>query len=154
MNHETKGTHVYSYGTHVATIRHEERKVIAHGKWSRTTSGHVGKVARELGYKVEQDPAGQAGSTRVSGQTFGAQRTGMVKEDANTPEPDGLGGLLKIAAAFGALAAMNKDEKQAQRERERIVFATPGVIKPEGWDSLPFEERKRRTDAALDAAKH
>lgn len=150
-NTYTEGGRVYSYGTHVATINHEARTIIAHGKWSSTTSAHVNKTAHELGYSVTQDPKGQAGSEKVSGDTFGAQRQGVVKEDrdkAADGSANPLAAILKAATMFGALASMNPDKEQAQRERERILFATPGIIRPEGWDSLPFAERKRRTDAA------
>lgn len=154
-NTYTEGGKVYSYGTHVATINHEARTIIAHGKWTRTTSGHVNAAARELGYTVTQDPKGQAGSEKVSADTFAAQRQGIVKEDGDKPaegNDDALAEILKAAGMFGILASMNPDKEQAQKERERILFATPGIHRPEGWDSLPFEERKRRTDAAYSEA--
>ena len=147
MNTHTEGTKVYSYGTHVATIDHEQRTVTAHGKWSKTTTRHIADAARELGYAVTKDQRGQAGSTKVSGQTFGAQRMGIVKEDRDTATADPL----PVLRMFAALASMGHDPEQAQRERERMVFATPGIIRPDGWDSLSYEERKRRTDAALNA---
>lgn len=54
---------------------------------------------------------------------------------------------------FAAIAGMNPDPEQAQRQRERLLFATPGIIRPDNWEALPYDERKRRTDAALAAAK-
>ena len=151
----TEGGKVYSYGTHVATIDHDSRTVIAHGKWSSTTTKHVNAAARELGYEVKQDPKGQAGAQQVSGDTFAAQRQGTVKEQDNgqpTEDADPLAAVLSIARMFGALANMNPDKEQAQRERERVLFATPGVIRPENWSELTYDERKRRTDAAFEAA--
>lgn len=151
MNTHTEGTKVFSYGTHVATIDHERRTVIAHGKWSHTTARHIGKAARALGYTVTQDPKGQAGSTKVSLDTFAAQRQGIAKEDRDT-ENDGTG-VLGVLRMFAALASMEPDEDKAQAQKERLLFATPGIIRPDDWDSLPAKERKRRTEAALSAAK-
>lgn len=150
-NTHTEGTKVYSYGTHVATIDHDERTVVAHGKWSATTSAHIAKAARELGYKVQQDPNGQAGSEQVSAQTFGLQRMGLVKEDRDTqaaPED-----ILPVLSFFATLAGMEPDADKAQKQRERLLFATPGIIRPDNWEALPIAERKQRTDAALAAAK-
>lgn len=149
-NTYTEGTHVYSYGTHVATIDHEGCRVIAHGRWSRTTTGHVNKVAKELGYTVEMDAQGQAGSRKVSADTFAAQRQGAVKEERREQEPAPILGVLRM---FAALASMHPNEEEAQRQREQILFRTPGIIKPEGWDALPLEERTRRTKKALEASK-
>ena len=147
MNTHTEGTKVYSYGTHVATIDHEQRTVVAHGKWSKTTSRHIADAARAIGYTVTQDPNGQAGSAKVSSATFGAQRMGIVKEDREQRTADPL----PVLRMFAALASMDPDPEQAQRSRERMLFATPGIIRPGNWDSLSHEERKRRTDAALSA---
>ena len=139
-----------SYGTHVATIDHERGIVLAHGKWSVTTSGHVNKKARELGYKIEQDPKGQAGAGVVSGDTFAGQRQGIVKEDQN--EREELASVLPIMRMFAAIASMDPNEEQGQKQQERILFATPGVIKPEKWDELPLSVRQERTRKALQAS--
>lgn len=47
MNLHISGDKVYSYETHVATIRGTQ--LIVHGHWSMTTSKHVNYVANELG---------------------------------------------------------------------------------------------------------
>tara|TARA_R100001443_G_scaffold23563_2_gene35743 strand:+ start:30151 stop:30342 length:192 start_codon:yes stop_codon:yes gene_type:complete len=54
---------------------------------------------------------------------------------------------MKMFLKMGTLA--NQDDKQALAFQERIVFATEGVIKPDDWDELPFEERKKRMDKLL-----
>jgi hypothetical protein len=149
-NTHTEGNKIFSYGTHVATIDHEREVVVAHGKWSTTTTTHVNKKARELGYKVEQDPKGQAGAQVVSGNTFAGQRQGIVKEDRN--EQEETANILPIMRMFAAIASMDPDEEQAQKQQERILFATPGVIKPENWDKLTLKERQERTRKALQAS--
>jgi hypothetical protein len=151
-NTHTEGNKVYSYGTHVATIDHEQRQVMQHGKWSSTTSAHVNAAARSLGYVVTMDPKGQAGSEKVSRDTFAAQRQEIVKEQ-RSKEDSGGGAMLGALRMFAAIASMNPDEEQAQKDRERLMFATPGIIRPEGWEQLPMEERKRRTVAAIEASK-
>lgn len=150
MNTHTEGSRIISYGTHVATIDHDNRTVIAHGKWSNTTTNHVNKAARALGYTVTQDPNGQAGSTTISADTFGAQRQGIVREDADKGQSTDP---LPILRMFAALASMDPNPEQAQKQRERLMFATPGIIRPDNWDTLPLKERERRTHAALKASK-
>ena len=54
---------------------------------------------------------------------------------------------MKMFLKMGTLA--QQDDKQALAFQERIVFATEGVIKPDDWDELPFEERKKRMDKLL-----
>jgi len=57
-NLEVKGDKVYSYGTHVATIK--GMQLIRHGYWSQTTSKHINYVAQELGLTiVEEEEAGR-----------------------------------------------------------------------------------------------
>jgi hypothetical protein len=111
----------------------------------------VNATARALGYTVTKDPKGQAGSTKVSPDTFAAQRQGGVKEDRDASAEDAP--ILPALRMFAALAGMNPDPAQAQAQQERLLFATPGIIRPEGWDDLPMRERKRRTAQALQAAK-
>ena len=41
---------VYSYGTHVATIR--EKELIVFGYWSQTTNKHINYVANEYGLEI------------------------------------------------------------------------------------------------------
>tara|TARA_R100000655_G_C2986396_1_gene192467 strand:+ start:220 stop:411 length:192 start_codon:yes stop_codon:yes gene_type:complete len=54
---------------------------------------------------------------------------------------------MKMFLKIGTLA--NQDDKQALAFQERIVFATEGIIKPEDWDNLTFEERKKRMDLLI-----
>ena len=44
---------VYSYDTHVATIKPLDKIVRVLGWWSATTSNHINYVARELNYTLQ-----------------------------------------------------------------------------------------------------
>ena len=39
---------------------------------------------------------------------------------------------------------MIKDMEEKVKYKERIVFATPGIIKPNNWEELSMEEKLRR----------
>ena len=52
--------------------------------------------------------------------------------------------IMKMFLALGGLTAKTMEEKVAYKER--IVFATPGIIKPENWDELPLEEKESRLE--------
>ena len=52
--------------------------------------------------------------------------------------------LMKMFLAMGEITQQTKEEKLAYKER--IVFATPGIIKPSNWESLSLEEREKRID--------
>lgn len=54
---------------------------------------------------------------------------------------------MKMFLQMGSMT--NQSEKEALAYKERIVFATEGVIKPENWDELPFHERKERMNQLL-----
>lgn len=55
-------------------------------------------------------------------------------------------GMMKMFLAMGEMTQQTQEEKIAYKER--IIFATPGVIKPKDWDKLPLEERTRRLELA------
>jgi hypothetical protein len=57
QNLQVVGDKVYSYGTHVATIKGD--KLVRHGWWSVTTSKHVNYVAQQLGLTVVDDKEGE-----------------------------------------------------------------------------------------------
>ena len=153
MNTHTEGGKVYSYGTHVATIDHDGRRVIEHGKWSGTTSRHVHAAARALGYVVVQDPRGQAGSEGKSGVTFGAQRIGIVKEDREEGQGQAMDPL-PVLRMFAALATVtSRTPEEEARAHADLLRRTPGIVMPEGWDALPLEERQRRIGQAMKAAQ-
>jgi hypothetical protein len=51
---------------------------------------------------------------------------------------------------FLKMGSMNiQTEKESLIFQERIVFATEGVIKPNDWDELIFEERQKRMNKLL-----
>jgi len=51
---------------------------------------------------------------------------------------------MKMFLAMGEMTQQNQEEKVAYKER--IIFATEGIIKPEDWDNLSINERERRLD--------
>ena len=52
--------------------------------------------------------------------------------------------MMKMFLALGGLTAQAMEEKVAYKER--IVFATPGIIKPKNWEELPLDERLNRLE--------
>lgn len=58
---------------------------------------------------------------------------------------------MKMFMAMSDMASETREQKLANRER--IVFATHGIIKPEDWDTLPMEEREARIDNLLTTIK-
>mgnify|MGYP003679750567 CR=1 FL=1 len=51
---------------------------------------------------------------------------------------------MKMFLAIGDMTEKTKEEEVAYKER--IIFATEGIIKPEDWDNLSINERKTRID--------
>tara|TARA_R100000655_G_scaffold39753_1_gene75082 strand:- start:605 stop:796 length:192 start_codon:yes stop_codon:yes gene_type:complete len=49
---------------------------------------------------------------------------------------------MKMFLAMGEMTEQTQQEKVAYKER--IIFATEGIIKPENWDSLSITEREKR----------
>ena len=58
---------------------------------------------------------------------------------------------MKMFMAMSDMASETREQKLANRER--IVFATHGIIKPQDWDTLPMEEREKRMDNLLTTIK-
>ena len=58
---------------------------------------------------------------------------------------------MKMFMAMSDMASETREQKLANRER--IVFATHGIIKPQDWDTLPMEEREKRLDNLLTTIK-
>ena len=58
---------------------------------------------------------------------------------------------MKMFMAMSDMASETREQKPANRER--IVFATHGIIKPQDWDTLPMEEREKRIDNLLTTIK-
>ena len=53
-------------------------------------------------------------------------------------------GMMKMFLAMGEMTEQTREEKVAYKER--IVFATEGIIKPYNWGELPLEEKERRLE--------
>ena len=58
---------------------------------------------------------------------------------------------MKMFMAMSDMASETREQKLANREC--IVFATHGIIKPQDWDTLPMEEREKRIDNLLTTIK-
>ena len=54
---------------------------------------------------------------------------------------------MKMFLQMGSMT--NQTDKEALAYKERIVFATEGVIKPKDWNELPFDERQKRMNKLL-----
>ena len=50
--------------------------------------------------------------------------------------------MMKMFLALGGLTAQTMEEKE--KYKEKIVFATPGIIKPKDWDTLSMDEKLSR----------
>tara|TARA_Y100000592_G_C5251737_1_gene213147 strand:+ start:385 stop:573 length:189 start_codon:yes stop_codon:yes gene_type:complete len=50
--------------------------------------------------------------------------------------------MMKMFLALGGLTAQTMEEKV--KYKERIIFSTPGIIKPNNWEELSMEEKLRR----------
>jgi|TARA_R110002020_G_scaffold44484_2_gene128260 hypothetical protein len=51
---------------------------------------------------------------------------------------------MRMFLAMGEMTEQTREEKVAYKER--IVFATEGIIKPYNWGELPLEEKERRLE--------
>ena len=51
-NLKIEGDKVLSYGTHVATIDRENKRLLQSKSWSQTTTKHINYVAEELGLEL------------------------------------------------------------------------------------------------------
>ena len=49
---------------------------------------------------------------------------------------------MRMFLAMGSMTHQTPEEKLAYQER--IIFATEGIIKPEDWDNLSFDEKVTR----------
>ena len=128
---------VISYTTHVADINHEKEIIIKLGYWSMTTSKHINMVGRHYDYEVvEEEPEVKA-----------------KRKETEQVEENNAGGALKLMGAFSMLQNMGDGDLKTKNERRaRIVFATPGMIKPENWDELSEKEKKSRLDQVEEIA--
>ena len=54
---------------------------------------------------------------------------------------------MKMFLQMGSMTSQTSEESLSYKER--IVFATEGVIKPNDWEGLPFKERERRMELLI-----
>jgi len=123
-NLRIEGDKVWSYSTHVATIRGSS--LVVHGWWSVTTSKHINHVADVYGLDKVEGP-----------------RTEVPKEDNS----------LRTIAGVAALGSIFCDnQKDANDWKARMIKAGlegRGLIMPDNWNSLPEDEKTRRLDGAI-----
>ena len=50
--------------------------------------------------------------------------------------------MMKAFMLLADITAVTDEEKV--ESQARIVFAIPGIIKPDNWDELPIEEKQKR----------
>ena len=64
----------------------------------------------------------------------------MSKEKESSPD-----GFMKMFMMLQDMSAPeNTSVKETIKRKERIVFATPGIIKPSNWDTLGDDEKLNR----------
>ena len=60
----------------------------------------------------------------------------------------------KMAAMFGIMAGMGEGTPEEKIDREAdIYFKTPGIIKPDDWDTLSFEDKQNRVSRCREVAR-
>ena len=128
-NLKVEGNKVISYTTHVATIDYANNRLIRHGWWSMTTSKHINYVARELGLEIIEKP-----------------------KEENPKEDDDKSLGLSALKAFLYLTNIDTEkdltEEQLINRKARLFFATNGIEKPDNWEDLSLEEKKKRINKA------
>jgi len=125
QNLHIEGNKVISYTTHVATIDHATNTLYRHGHWSVTTSKHINYVAREYGLTIIDKP-----KEETKEDSTGELRT------------------LKMVMAMGSIFANNqKEANDWDTKMLKAGLGGKGLIMPEGWDSLPEEEKTKRLNA-------
>lgn len=132
QNLRVEGERVYSYNTHVATIR--GRELVRLGWWSVTTSKHINHVASEYGLTV-------------------VDKKESEPEPGQEPGPDA--SALKTAGMVAGLSAIFCDTpKQKNDWKKRMLSTVPGISFPDDFDTLPEEERARRLEGAEQIANN
>ena len=127
QNLHVEGSNVYSYDTHVATIK--GNKLLRLGWWSQTTSKHINYVAREYGLTV-------------------IDATEEAKQEQQEESP--LAGHIKSVSMVCAMGSiMCKDQKEKNDWNKRMISTLPGTSFPDNWDSLSEDEKQRRLEGGL-----
>ena len=126
QNLKVEGNNVYSYGTHVATIRGKE--LVKHGYWSQTTSKHINHVSDEYGLQV------------VDGG----------REDTPTPQEQVKNSPFGLASLVASFAEIFSETPQQKNDWKKRMLATQkGITFPDNWDTLSEEEKQKRLDEAI-----
>lgn len=122
------GNSVYSYDTHVATIR--GRELVKHGYWSVTTSKHINYVAKEYDLTVID---------------------GSKEQPAEDPKSSSFINTVAMVAKMGELLAGPTDKARNDWKKRMIAagLENKGISFPDDWDTLTEKEKKRRLDGAI-----
>ena len=127
-NLKIEGDKVWSYTTHVATIKGNE--LIVHSYWSVTTSKHINHVADVYGLKKVEGKSDE-GQKEERDDTIGLKNIAMV-------------------AKMGDILCEGKKEKNDWKARMiKAGLENRGLIMPDDWDSLSEDEKERRLNGAI-----
>ena len=132
-NLRVEGDKVYSYDTHVATIKNGV--VYRLGWWSVTTNKHINYVASEYGYPVQDLPKEEKAVI---------QKEEEAKSKAQFDS-------VKMVCAFGSILCDTPEEKN--KWNKRMLGTIPGIDFPEDFDKLSEEEKAKRLNGALNVLK-
>ena len=131
-NLKIEGEKVYSYNTHVATIK--GNKLIVLGHWSMTTSKHINYIATE--YNLTK--------VKASKEEKEAQEETKNNKDNGTLKSIAM--IAKMGEIFG------KTTKEKNDWKERMLKAgleNRGLMMPNDWETLNEDEKERRLNGAI-----
>ncbi len=126
-NLHLEGYKVFSYATHVATMKPSEGIIVVHGYWSVTTSKHINHVAAEWGLKKVEGP----------------------REEAPVAEDKGLRCVAAVAAMGNLLCNTEKEKNDWKLRMLKAGLENRGLMIPADWGSLSEDEKQRRLDEAI-----
>lgn len=121
------GYKVFSYNTHVATMKPSEGIIVVHGYWSVTTSKHINHVAAGWGLKKVDGP-----------------------REEEAPKGDGGLGMIAGIAKLGEIFCKTvKDQNDWKVRMLKAGLENRGLMIPADWGSLSEAEKQRRLDGAI-----
>lgn len=124
-NLKIDGNKVYSYNTHVATIK--GNILLVHGNWNVSTSKHINYVANMYGLTKKKSN----------------KRKPKKREEITTPFKSA-----SLVALMGDI--FGNTDKEKNDWKKRMLGTVPGLSFPDDFDILSEKERKRRLDGAIE----
>lgn len=129
QNLRIEGNKVFSYSTHVATIRGGQ--LIVHGWWSKTTSKHINRVADVYGL------------TKVEGE----------RESEREPERNPFSALAMVMK-IGEIEHSGQKERNDWKVRMLKAGIPEGALHmPEDWHTLSEDEKEARLNKVIEVFK-